>query len=127
MGCAAGRRAGEAPATGSNLSPHPTQIAPILHVVFVRLKDPLDTAALADDSLAMVEQVPSIRAAFVGLHLETGRESVVRDYDLCLTLTFDDAEGYEAYLAHPAHTAILAKWGGRIEWIKISDARDVRP
>jgi len=104
----------------------PARMGPILHVVLVRLKDPLDTAACADATLAMVDQIPSITGAFVGLHLETGRDTVQGDYDVCLTMSFESREGLDAYIEHPAHLAILEQWGPRIEWIRIHDAREVR-
>ena len=105
----------------------PALPAPILHAVFIRLKDPLDTAELSRDSLEAAAQIPSVAWALAGLHLETGRPTVVRDYDLCFTLGFTSRDDYEAYIAHPAHEALLAKWRDRIEWLRIYDAQDVRP
>lgn len=121
----ASRRAADRQAVGAAASP--ARMGEVLHVVLVRLNDPLDTAACADATLAMVDQIPSIRGAFLGLHLETGRDTVQGDYDLCLTLSFDSRDGLEAYIKHPAHMAILEEWGPRIEWIRIHDAREVRP
>ena len=101
--------------------------APILHMVFIRLRDPLDTAAASRDCLETAERIPSITSAFAGLHLDTGRESIVRDYDVCFTLGFADRAGLEAYVVHPEHVALVERWGSRIEWLRIYDAQDVRP
>jgi hypothetical protein len=101
--------------------------APILHIVLIRLKNPLDTAELSEDCLAAAAQIPSITSALAGLHLETGRDTVTRDYDLCFTLGFDTREGLVAYVDHPAHLALLEKWRPRVEWLRIYDAQDVRP
>lgn len=104
-----------------------TRPAPILHVVFVRLKDPLDVADAARESLEAVAQMPFVTTAFAGLPLETGREEVVRDYDFCFTLGFQTREDLRAYEVHSAHTALLDRWRDRIEWIRIHDSQDVRP
>ncbi len=127
-GCAAGggRRSTEDSANSSGPVGKPRPAA-IVHLVLIRLKDPLDTAALADACLAMAEQIPSIKSAFAGTHLETGRATVVADYDVCFVVEFDSVEDYEAYLSHPAHVRNVQEWGPRMEWIRIHDAQDVRP
>lgn len=95
-----------------------------MHLVLIRLKDPLDTADLVRDCRRLAEEAPMVRAVFTGLHAETGRSVVVRDYDVCFALWFDDTAAYGEYLHHPAHKAILERWGDRIEWLRIHDARE---
>lgn len=127
-GCASSRAAGGGgPAVAARAEEPPPRAASILHIVLVRLQDPLDIAEMVHDSLDMAGEIPSVTTSFVGLHLETGRATVVRDYDVCLTVGFDDEAGYAEYLSHPAHLRLLEKWGPRIEWLRIHDAQDIRP
>lgn len=97
----------------------------VQHVVLLRLKDPLDTPDLVRACNALAEDVPSVRSAFAGLHVEIGRDNIDRDYDLCFIVGFDTVEGYREYLDHPAHLQLLADWRDRLEWIRVVDARDV--
>ena len=112
---------------GPALSAGPARMpADLMHLVLIRLKDPLDTADLVRDCRRLAEEAPMVRAVFTGLHAETGRSVVVRDYDVCFALWFDDTAAYGEYLHHPAHKAILERWGDRIEWLRIHDTRERR-
>ncbi|MEZ6232610.1 MAG: Dabb family protein [Phycisphaerales bacterium] len=110
------------PTTGRLDSP---RLPEVQHVVLLRLKDPLDTPDLVRACNALAEDVPSVRSAFAGLHVEIGRNNVDRDYDLCFIVGFDTVGGYREYLEHPAHLQLLADWRDRLEWIRVVDARDV--
>lgn len=115
------------PRSGSSTATPPARPAPLQHIVFIRLRDPLDTAELVDACNALAAAVPTVRTAFTGLHEETGRDSIVHDYDVCLIVGFDDVAGYQTYLDHPAHLSLLEQWRARIEWLRIYDAMDVAP
>jgi hypothetical protein len=39
---------------------------------------------------------------------------VAKDYDLGIVVQFDSVEDYQAYLAHPIHQELVAKW--RPKW-----------
>lgn len=51
---------------------------------------------------ALPAQVPSIRSYEVGADLGLGEGR----WDFAVVASFDDAEGYQAYVDHPAHQAI---------------------
>jgi len=59
-------------------------------------------AAVADGLRALPGQVPSIRSYVVGPDLGLGEGR----WDFGVVAEFDDADGYRAYVDHPAHQAV---------------------
>jgi hypothetical protein len=59
-------------------------------------------AVVAEALRALPAQIDSIRSYTVGpdLHLGEGR------WDFAVVAEFDDADGYQAYVDHPAHQAV---------------------
>ena len=84
----------------------------IVHVVLFQprqgLSDDQRDRVLADLRRAATE-IPSIRRFRIGqrmLHGLPGYEQAMRhDYQYAALIEFDDREGLEAYLRHPAHEA----------------------
>lgn len=88
----------------------------IAHVVLftprrdVTDRDREDLVAALARALA---EIPSIRRARVGRRVTHGRpyESLMRtDYAYAAILEFDDVAGLKAYLEHPAHEALGARF-----------------
>ena len=73
------------------------------HVVFLRLRDPIDVEEAARRLRRLAEQVPSLRELQVGIDVIRS----ARSWDLVLQTTFDDQQGMEAYQVHPAHVQVL--------------------
>jgi hypothetical protein len=74
----------------------------IRHIAVFRWREgttPEQVAALHAGLAALPGQVPSIRAYTHGPDLELGEGR----WDYALVGDFDDAEGYQAYVDHPAH------------------------
>lgn len=88
----------------------------IAHVVLFKPKDSLspgDRSALAQALATAIEQIPSVRRAQVGRRVTHGRpyEQVMRvDYTHVAILEFDDLEGLQAYLRHPAHEELARRF-----------------
>jgi hypothetical protein len=77
----------------------------IRHVALFRWLDGTtdDQVTAAVEGLrALPGQVPSLRAYVVGTDLGLGEGR----WDLAVLAEFDDAEGYQAYVDHPAHRAV---------------------
>src|SRR4051812_14760933 len=77
------------------------------HVVLIKWTDdatPEQTASAVSALRALPAAVPEIRA------YEVGTDLGLRDgtYDVGIVAQFDDADGWRAYLGHPAHVAVLA-------------------
>jgi hypothetical protein len=104
----------------------PPPEAPINHVVFFKLSEPADLGALIEDCDAMVRQIPGIVSYFRGAHIDTGRASVDHDFSLGMNVGFMDEQAYLTYVDHPAHTALVAKWGDRMESMLVRDVHDRR-
>ncbi len=87
----------------------------IAHVVLFRPRPYLDAAAresLAAAFAAALREIPSIRRARVGRRVRVGRpyEMAMRDYPYAAVIEFDDAAGLGAYLNHPAHEQLAARF-----------------
>lgn len=93
----------------------------ITHVVLFRPRPDLSAAdrrALADTLTAALQTIPSIRVARIGRRVTHGRgyERLMRvDYPYAAFLDFDDLAGLKAYLEHPAHEALAARFFAAFE------------
>jgi len=67
---------------------------------------PAERAALLDAIRGLRANVPSLRSLEVGENVDAGG---ARTYTHVAIATFDDREGYAAYLAHPAHAPVGAR------------------
>lgn len=113
-------------ATSATHTP-PERPAVINHVVFIKLRDPSDAAALRTDSEQRLSRIPGVRYLHVGPHLDIGRTNVDSDYSIGISVGFDTADSYRTYLAHPEHLQLLTDWKLRCEWIRIYDVIDDTP
>jgi hypothetical protein len=88
----------------------------IAHVVLFRPRPDLTPAerdGLAESLAAALREIPSIRRARIGRRVTHGRayEQLMRaDYTFAALLEFDDVAGLKAYLEHPAHDALGARF-----------------
>lgn len=88
----------------------------IVHLVLFRPHPDIDAAArdaLAEAFASAVREIPSVRRARVGRRIEHGPryESLMRaDYPYAAALEFDDLAGLQAYLQHPAHDRLAARF-----------------
>lgn len=84
------------------------------HVVLVELEDKSDLAAMRADSDRLLPQIPEVRGYVAGTHVDIGRGNVARDYDIGIVVQFDSVDDYKAYLEHPLHKELVARW--RPKW-----------
>lgn len=88
----------------------------IAHVVLFRPKatlSPSDRAALVAAMQTAMTQIPSVRRAQVGTRITHGRpyEQLMKaNYSHAAILEFDDLDGLQAYLRHPAHDELAARF-----------------
>ena len=72
-----------------------------------------DRRALIDAFATALRDIPSIRRAQVGRRVRMGRpyeELTHTDLPYVAILEFDDADGVRAYLDHPAHQEMAARF-----------------
>lgn len=87
-----------------------------VHLVLFRPRADLapdQRAALAASFESALRAIPAIRQARVGRRIMTGRpyEALMRaDYPYAAVIEFDDADGLRAYLDHPAHQQLAARF-----------------
>src|SRR5262245_52262394 len=93
----------------------------IAHVVLFKPRADLSPEArqhLAESFEAALRQIPSIRRARVGRRITHGRsyEALMSvDYQFAAVLEFDDEAGLKAYLEHPAHQRLGARFFEAVE------------
>jgi hypothetical protein len=93
----------------------------VQHVVLIRLQDPADVQALLAACRERLPGIPGVRRCVVGTPVDLGRTGVDGDYDVGLLVEFASADDYRAYLAHPAHEALVAAWKPRWARLRIHD------
>lgn len=107
----------------------------ISHLVLFRPRRDLheaDRQDLADALAAALREIPSVRTARVGRRVTHGRayEALMRiDYEYAVQIEFDDMAGLKAYLEHPAHEALAARFFAAFEEalmydFELKDARE---
>lgn len=105
----------------------------IAHVVMFRPRPDLSREArdgLAAAFEATLGQIPSIRRARVGRRLILGRayEALMRtDYPYIAILEFADRAALVAYLEHPAHAQLAARFFSTFEEALIHDFELAEP
>ena len=107
--------------------PQDQRPAEISHIVFIKLKNPADAPALITDSDRLLPGIPGVTRYACGRHVDTGRATVIHDYDVGLYVGFDSKEDYAVYVDHPDHKALVAEWRPRSEWLHAYDVLDDTP
>jgi hypothetical protein len=88
----------------------------IAHVVLFRPKADLpadDRRGLADALAAAIREIPSVRRARAGTRVTHGRpyELLMQThYSHAAIIEFDDLDGLQAYLRHPAHDVLASRF-----------------
>ena len=87
----------------------------IVHIVLFQPREnlPEETSArLLDDLRHAAATIPSIRRFRIGRRVKHGlpgyEQAMRENYGFAAFIEFDDADGLETYLQHPAHQAIGA-------------------
>lgn len=89
----------------------------IAHTVLMKPRSdlrPEDRQAFIDAFEAAVRDIPTVRAVYIGRRVRhgAGYEQTSPDTaDYIASINFDDVEGLQAYLQHPAHQALGARFG----------------
>lgn len=93
----------------------------IAHIVFVDLRDPGDYPEILRDSESMLATIRGVSTYHAGAHLDTGRGTILDDYDLAIILGFETTEDLAIYVAHEQHVAYVNKWKPRLEALRVYD------
>jgi hypothetical protein len=99
----------------------------IAHVVLFRPRPnltPADRAALLQAFADAARGIPSVRRARAGRRVFSGRAyeaGMAVDYAYAVVLEFDDMDGVEAYLDHPAHVELASRFFASCEAALVYD------
>ncbi|MCL4846954.1 MAG: Dabb family protein [Acidobacteria bacterium] len=105
----------------------------VIHLVLFRPRPDLEPGireALFDALRVANEQIPSVRRFSVGRRVSDGPTYVMRgfpDFPYAAVVEFDDRDGLEAYLAHPAHDALGRHFNAAADAALIYDYEVTRP
>ncbi len=105
----------------------PQRPAMIGHIVFIGLSDLADYDEILGDSESMLSTIPGVVSFAAGRHIDTGRSSVLHDYDLAIYIGFESADGLAAYVSHDQHIAYVTKWKPRLSALRVYDMHDPTP
>lgn len=108
-------------ASTQHRAPRPALIG---HIVFVDLKDPNDYDECLRDVDELLGTIPSVSTFAAGRHIDTGRDTIINDYDLAIYLGFESVEDLDAYVVHEQHVACVTKWQPRMNALRIYDMHD---
>lgn len=118
-------------ALAAGCASHPATRAPrpaeIGHIVLIKLNEPARRDALIADCDSMLRGIPGVVAYACGPHVDAGRANVDSSYDVGLYIGFNTLADYAAYVEHPEHVSLVAKWKPDIGWMKIYDVGDPTP
>ena len=117
-------------ATISGCSSQPTRAprpALIGHIVFIELNEQSDYDAILADSDALLSTIPSVSAYAAGQHIDTGRSTIINDYDLAIYLGFESIDDLNAYVAHDQHVEYVKKWKPMLNSLRVYDMYDPTP
>ena len=70
-----------------------------------------------------LRQIPTVRAVRIGKRITHGAsyESSAPDLDYLATIDFDDLDGLQTYLRHPAHADLGARFGQALSGALVYD------
>jgi hypothetical protein len=97
------------------------------HIVFVELQNEADYDEILADSDDLLATIPSVRTYAAGRHIDTGRDTIINDYDLAIYLGFESVEGLDAYVKHEQHIEYVKKWKPRLSALRVYDMHDPSP
>jgi hypothetical protein len=101
--------------------------ARINHIVFVKLQNPSDAVALIADCDTALCNIPGVTRYACGPHLETGRPTVINDYDVGIYIGFESEAAYSAYVDNPSHQGLVQAWAPKAQWLHVYDVVDETP
>ena len=97
------------------------------HIILMKPRadlSPAERAALIDAFERAVRDIPTVRAVRVGRRVVhgAGYEQLARDAaDYLAVVDFDDLAGLQAYLRHPAHEALGARFNQSLQSALVYD------
>jgi Stress responsive A/B Barrel Domain len=93
--------------------------------VFITLHDQSDLERIQRSADQELSTIPTVVSYASGVHLDTGRATVLGDYDLAIYLGFESIEDLGDYVDHVQHIAFVTKWKAHFESLRVYDMIDL--
>ena len=94
----------------------------LVHTVFFKFTESsteADVQSCADDARNLLGKIETVKALYVGSPADTEVRPVsVRDFDLSLTVLFENIDDQNVYQDHPLHDEFIAN--SKENWAKVS-------
>jgi Stress responsive A/B Barrel Domain len=102
------------------------QVTVITHLVLMKPRPHLSVAdreAFVAAFEHALREIPSIRSVRVGRRIVhgAGYEQSAPDLDFVASIDFDDLAALQAYLRHPAHEELGARFATSLSWALVAD------
>ena len=110
-----------------NVKPAARPEPELQHVVLVELDDPALATEMTRDMSSAFPEIPQVRHWQVGPRVDTGRAGAPDWYTVGIVTQFDGVADYKAFLEHPRHKALAAKWKPHWKRAEIYDFGAVSP
>ena len=103
----------------------------VSHLVLMKPRPDLsadDRQALIDAFNRAMREIPTVRGVRVGRRITfgAGYEQSTPDMDYVAVIEFDDVEGLQTYLRHPAHADLGARFGQSLSGALVFDFEESR-
>ena len=83
----------------------------LVHIVFVNTKDDLNANQEAEliEALNQLQGITELKSFSIGNFKNLDDKRALSDYELMMSMSFQDAEAYQKYQVHPTHVALKGK------------------
>jgi hypothetical protein len=103
----------------------------VTHLVLMKPRPdltPADRQAFIDAFDRAMREIPAVRGVRIGRRIThgAGYERTAPDMDYVASIDFDDLAGLQAYLRHPAHVELGARFGESLSAALVYDFEEAR-
>lgn len=95
-----------------------------IHTVYFWFNDGVSDEVqkrMTADCIELMSKIPTVRHVWSGKPAMTPRDVVDNTYDVGLCVVLDNAEGHDAYQAHPLHKEFLSRYKQHWKRIQVYD------
>lgn len=87
------------------------QSGDLVHIVYLNTKDDLNTDQKSElvEALNQLKGITEIKSFSIGNFKNLDDQRALSDYELIMSMSFQDADAYQKYQVHPTHVSLKGK------------------